>query len=713
MKNTRKDFLRKKLIAALAMLLVASIMTVSSTYAWFVMSTAPEVSNIQTQMGANGALEIALLDQSSWNNYALLDMGDIDESANADTGNANLTWGNLINLSDSRYGLSKIVLNPARLNLQPDGGAGTYKVNETLLKTPIYNEDGRVVGLNSTAAVAYIHQDGSFSTEGHGVRAIGVAADMSPFQLAMNEAVSQISAKASAARTAASNALQNNGSSLADIVVQNALNGKTTGYTKTDITNIRKLAVDMQAALVPIEEAMRLIFAGFLATQAANIDPANYASALANVRNPETTIRSLYGTHSTISNVISGMESYVTKLETDQTNVQNAIRACNEKINGTDESFDWDEITAIIAPLVDYTKMTMGGKSLTELKDSLKNPDGSINYDAAFALIRGGGMTITVPTGSGLLSDIADFAGDYSAKVMVNNIQVGSLGSINAEVGMTTATTSNPIHLTDSRTKLRSATLATAAGNSAITDYYGYAIDLAFRTNAETSNLLLQTESAQRIYSDSTNQATQGGGSYMSFRTEAGLSAAKMVKLLSGVRVVFMDKDQKVLAVGALDCTLGKNVYAELSDEEKIETGKFWYLDGLNTYQYSDLITDDEYRGLEEESAVVFNKDTGEVTAKLYLYNFYMPMSTVNTDQRTGAMALDGKKETAVITPLTQDEVQVITTIVYLDGSVVNNSMVAADSSQSMVGTLNLQFASDADLIPAENSTLRNGDDGE
>ena len=75
-----KSYLKHKLISATAMLLISAIMMVSSSYAWYVLSTAPEVSNIKTQVGANGALEIALLNEDSWGNLDLLDMGDIDES---------------------------------------------------------------------------------------------------------------------------------------------------------------------------------------------------------------------------------------------------------------------------------------------------------------------------------------------------------------------------------------------------------------------------------------------------------------------------------------------------------------------------------------------------------------------------------------------------------------------------------------------------------
>ena len=50
----------QKLMGAIAMLLVASIMMSATSYAWFVLSTAPEVTDLTTTAGANGALEIAI-----------------------------------------------------------------------------------------------------------------------------------------------------------------------------------------------------------------------------------------------------------------------------------------------------------------------------------------------------------------------------------------------------------------------------------------------------------------------------------------------------------------------------------------------------------------------------------------------------------------------------------------------------------------------------
>jgi hypothetical protein len=134
--------IRHKLSAAVCMLLVSSIMLVSSTYAWFTLSTAPEVRGITTNVGANGNLEMALLNKDS---YISTDedlgiqsrIGDSSEVVG--TVKANETWGNLVDLSDTSYGLSQITLTPARLNLDTSGD--TYYVRTAMLLAPSYGSD--------------------------------------------------------------------------------------------------------------------------------------------------------------------------------------------------------------------------------------------------------------------------------------------------------------------------------------------------------------------------------------------------------------------------------------------------------------------------------------------------------------------------------------------------------------------------------------------
>lgn len=715
-----RSYLKQKLISAAALLLLSSIMLVSSSYAWYVLSTAPEVSNIKTQVGANGALEIALLNEESWNDLSLLDMGDIDESLTdqdlASALTANLTWGNLVNLDDAAYGLANIILNPARLYIEQDGD--DYKVNSTMLKTPVYGEDGRVKGLDKDKAVAWTYANGTFSNpNGYGVRAVGTSASMSVFQLGMNAARSALVTYSSAARTAASNILQETGGGLAGIVVDYAVSGKTDGFTKDNIEKVLELAVGLQNSLVEIETALRQVFAGYITTTAAVADSVtseNYATKLAEINDPEVTLDTLLTTYPGIAVVVPNISAYIAKYSGDKTNVENAITSCQAMLDGEATSFAWDQLAEIIYPLVDTDSMQVNGKDITTLKNELIGPGGEIDVQGALALLQGGGLTISVPTGSGILSNIADFAGDYKATVPVT-VTTDFTGTVSMDVLMTTVATA-PSHLTAAGNALKAATVAEASGSNSITDYYGYAIDLAFRTNAVESNLLLQTEGVNRIYDgDTQNPTLQGGGSYMSFSTSAGLSATKMVKLMRGIRVVLaepqVDGTMKILAIAALDCTLGKDVYTELDDATKTDTGMFAYLDGsAGAYQNSDLIDANTYNALPDTSNVVFDPITGKVTAKLYIYDFEMTKSTTSTEDEikyTGGLTLKGKVADGVITALTQDVVQRLTALVYLDGSVVNNSTVAANSMHSMTGTLNLQFSSSAELLPADNTQLR------
>ena len=139
------------------------------------------------------------------------------------------------------------------------------------------------------------------------------------------------------------------------------------------------------------------------------------------------------------------------------------------------------------------------------------------------------------------------------------------------------------------------------------------------------------------------------------------------------------------------------------------------YLIGtIGGYQPSDLISQAEYNALPEEAALTIDPETGEIKALLYLHEFSMTLSTAEHDTEgphyTGGTTIGVRKGSQAITSLPQDIPVRISALVYLDGSYVTNAMVAANATQSMTGTLNLQFASDAELIPAEVTKLRQGD---
>lgn len=816
--------MRKKLFSAAAMLLVASIMLVSTSYAWLVLSAAPEITGISTQVGANGALEIALLNTESYNDLTKVVDADIDESlegAAPAVTSSNLQWGNLIGLGDASYGLDQIVLNPGRLYIEPFGEG--YQINQMLMKTPIYNEDGRIVGLEKTKTVTGVFADDKFNAgDGqYGVRAIGLAANMSEAQLGINAARATLSTNMATAKTTASNILNQQGNALGNVAIGVAL-GNATGFAKEDVESLKLLGEGLQSALDKIDTAVRQVFLGYLYTTELTGD--DFTAAKTEIENKTTTLTDLGTKYPTVLALLPSIRYGETQgnilalLEHDKSLVKTAIDDCDAKLAGTQETFSESEIIALMNPLVDYNQMTMGGYTVPELKEMVANDQ----MDELMSIVMNGGLKVSVPSGSGILSDIADFAGNYTAEVTVKNVSAAGITLETATATMATATVVNPVYLTGCSNAMRnfSASEGDGTGGSVITDYYGYAIDLAFRTNATgnnedgTSNLLLQTESAQRVYDESNNEATQGGGSYMSFKSDVGLSATKMTKLMSGIRVVFMDQTRQVLAIAALDTQLSKkdyatgattytvassvtvdeaavtpsaetcsnyvaeitkaeyNALADTTVADEANAGK--YVLGKDAYtakdgasipegkyavlrydnpQNSDYITEAEYRALPDgltkedysvlangteeayaalldaagaptettiskssyealpETATVTVAADGTVKAKLYLYDFTMPKSTVNTDKETGAIALGNKRTSAAITSLEENVAKQVTAMVYLDGSIVNNSMVAANSSYSMTGTMNLQFASSAELVPMHNQELFDGED--
>ena len=726
LKGMSRGALRAKLLSTVAMLLVASTLLVTSSYAWFVMSTAPEVTGIDTQVGANGALEIALLNKESWDDLSKLDMGDIDETAADPLRGNNLTWGNLVDLGDRSYGLSQIILQPARLNIQKGGtdeaGTQQYTVAQTILKTPVYSEDGRIQKIDKTSAVSYVYDGSKFAAAGYGVRAIGTCADISAFQAGMNTAKTLLSDSMSKAKEEASKALRDNGAALASIVVAHALDDKNDGFTAEDIAAVRALAVGMQTALDYLESALRQVFAGYIATELSGItDTSEYEAAVAAINAPGATLASLLNTYPDIKkNMVSEIESYITILTGDQAKVEKAITDCDS----TTAPCSWNTIAAIVSPLVNTDAMTIGGKTIDEVKAEVITPDG-IDLGKAMALVSGG-VKIGVPSGSGILSDIADYAGNYASVVTLKDFSAKGHNLGDVPVTITTITDKNPVYLNVCSSAMRSAVVTIGDGNSSMTDFYGYALDLAFRTNAADSQLLLQTEPENRVYEgDKQNDALQGAGSYMSFVTGTGISANKMVRLMSGIRVALLDATQNVLGIATLDCNLGKDIYAPLTDEIKNGrsdldyTGMAYYLNASKGgMQQSDLITESEYNALPDKSAVEYDAATGEMKAKLYMHSFSLTVSNAHTEEEitanggdfyTGGITIGAKVADNAITKLVQDRAERITAVVYIDGSVVTNATVAANAQYSMTGTLNLQFSSDAELMPAQNAALQMG----
>lgn len=173
--------IRSKLMAAASMLMVGVIMMVSSTYAWFTLSTAPEVKNISTTVAGNGSLEIALMPTDGL--LSKITAGAVGDGATVVV--KNTKWGNQIILSEDTatgdyYGLNSISLNPASLNYKKtDGDTEAKFVADKPLAIAKYGSDGRIAELSADNIGVKGKAENSklFNTGDYGVRAIGELTD--------------------------------------------------------------------------------------------------------------------------------------------------------------------------------------------------------------------------------------------------------------------------------------------------------------------------------------------------------------------------------------------------------------------------------------------------------------------------------------------------------------------------------------------------------
>lgn len=537
MKTNKETYgIKKKLTAAGAMLLVAAIMMVSTTYAWFTLSTAPEVKGISTTVGANGNLEIALAPADLSTQIQSGTSDSMEVNAGGITA-ANLTWGNLIDLSDESYGLGEIKLMPAKLN-ETAGNVGA-----SILETPTYGYDGRVKTLEkNTVTGVYDGTKFAANTEAsskYGVRAIGTSNDVTAQQTALINAKSAISSSLAAAKQGAVAALNANGSKLGSIAISKALSGSDS-YSPENVAAIGATKTALAKVAENIETAAKNVLVAIAASgdNGVAVEANSFSwddQGVVTCTDTEYTLPTTYPTE--VTNLLKASSALTSKVAT-----VNPPAALAEGA----ESYTWADIKDSLGALFDTDGVTV---------NNIK-PDSSKQDEIIDAVVANGmKIEIAFTTGSGVFADIADFVGAYSAAINVVGIKYGSLNLQNglpAEMQITT--TVNPTY--GAAMNAAVVTLAATAGaeEPTVTDTYGYALDFFFRTNATNSKLLLQTDAKQRIYgTDSENPETAGAGSTLTFETKEGFGEEAVVNLMKNIRVVFVDVNSKILAKAKLD----------------------------------------------------------------------------------------------------------------------------------------------------------------
>jgi len=720
----RRQDIKTKLMAAIAMLLVSSIMMVSSTYAWFTLSTAPEVTGINTQVGANGNLEMALMPMNGWGTEGFGITSSVGNSEITENYKKNITWGNLVNLDDDFYGLEQITLYPAKLALDEND---TSKIAGWWLETPSYGADGRVAALEKNATTSAFDSTagkqnfsgGKMELDGTeynlatamGVRAVGNASGMSDREIALRNARSAAANAMSGAKVAASSSLNANGVALANIAIKHGTDSAAK-HSQAEVTALlgivnALIGTDGNSGIIgTIESAYLNYIIAYAASSESRLSDEQYAAFQGTIAG-----KSLSEVVDLIEDGIDGWTagnslptefgSKISDLAATKKNVVDAKAALEAlRVDGTDindetNTIEWSAISAPLYKLCNTNALKINDKyDVSNIKQDISGVMSSYANE---------GLNISIASGGGVYADIADHCGNYDAAIVIDRItynpsgaEGGGISVDNVKASMKTKSTVTTAHLAALGSYAAELSAPEAGENTEkpITDTYGYIIDLAFRTNAAESNLLLQTDATGRIYGTEGSEETMGHGSTMTFTTTAvGFTADQMKGLMGCINLVFFDPadSNKVLATAKLDVanatvtggnTVTANLYLYEYAEESYETA--------TTFESGKT-----YYTLEEG---VYTEATG-ITE-------FAENTTYYTKVAAGYQKLTG--DNAVITALNQGVAKAVSVLVYLDGETITNADVAATAAMSMTGTLNLQFASSATLVPMEYTPLMN-----
>lgn len=751
--SKRERDIKSKLMAAISMLLVSSIMMVSTTYAWFTLSTAPEVTGISTSVGANGNLEMALLPENGLNaekDYGITtNVGD----STAAIGVRNTTWGNLVDLGSTElakdtYGLHKITLYPSALNVstwEDEAKLNPKQIADTMLKTPAYGADGRVSALKEdTITSLYVTASENFPQKaGTGVRAIGTAAGMTDRQLAYRNARSAASTAMAQAKDKASQSLNNNGKALGNIAVAKAMG--TTAYKQADVAALKAIVNDLlgeegkTGVLQYIEDAYKsyIIATGASASAQGAMDDTEF-KAFSSAISGCATIEEVQTKLATYSITLpSNISTYMSELAATKATVKSAQTQLNAL---TGETITWADLSTPLNKLADMNAMTVNGYTVDQL--AATEADGSrpgLNQLIG-DVTSGRGIIVTMSSGGGVYADIADHCGNYTANVTLEDITYNGIGPLSMQATMETQSTKNYLTLISTVVTGFGAPTGGTGQTMPVTDFYGYIIDLAFRTNAAESNLLLQTTPVDRIYTNNTDVTaeTMGGGSTMTFTaTNAGFTQDQMLELMDAIDIIFMDPASgNVMATAKLD----KAGATKSGDGASVTASIYLYEKKASVTTYEEVPADASgnrpgathvqvptYRKAENSDSTESIKYIADASAPngfreavageapthvLGEPTYRTPNSDETATHKSttvgGGAELIKDTAKAVIAPLTQNVAKAVSALVYLDGENITNADVAANASTSMTGTLNLQFASSANLVPMNYTPLMN-----
>lgn len=682
--------MKSKLMATISMLLVSALVLTNVTYAWFVLSTAPEVSGVATTSGSNGALEIALqsTDSSSGtpqkNTNITNGVGDSSALATQSVTDANKTWGNIVDLTEG-YGLEGITLYPARLNIDK---ATNYVNIASYLAVPQYGTDGRVSALKDVDKTHYVETAGVGAFEGgtnYGVNVLGFVNEMGDLEAetvtsyftretVRLESVNKVKMLRNSLRDELEETVESNSAGLVSLMFK-TLNPLGSEWTELEIQTVKNLVAKLDAIVTKSAESLRWALLAYAVSDVEHYTPNVQAEllALGDIYRDFLTME----LSTTDENKPSIMGIAEANGYTELAKAVDTLEKVQVKMKSAKDYLEADNIPFAGLELVsaEHTYLMCGTKDSPErVDDGIEKNFSESRFEDVLAFFGAEEMA-----DSGLFPAMASIMGDYSAEIVAyvdENNNFYNEYPQNAEFAtkliyhmQTTSKHGNDpmaenyasvsVQMYDENTNVgvlkdvhTAADAREAEGEIPMSTIrsdvtaYGYSVDLAFRAS-ESGDLVLQQKASSRVvypYEDPqlANKNLQGGGSTMSFEIYGDMTSEQVERLVKQIYIVLMNTD----------------------------TGEIYA-----------VATADQVEVVLEQ-----------VTAALTLYEID---ESAMDDAGDGILRLDEDPiKNNLITRLVKDQPTYITAVVYLNGDTVSSSDVAT-RGLSLVGSINMQFALD------------------
>lgn len=729
--------LRERVIAVALLFAMSTSMLATASYAWITLSRAPEVSGMSTTVAANGNLEIALAQGMVKDGKIEPEESAVGDSSSSDRENwgiseANATWGNLVNLSDPKYGLDKIALRPALLS--------SYGLDRAPLHGATYGLDGRVIDTVEQ------YEYSSLKDIGGGDYQLTAGEDVQYGVRAVSSMITEntVGAKRLKEFESVTNAHYGRAIARYQELVSDGKNGNVTPtvfYDKTAVAALQgmvstfaqdkvddgnssyanyvwylhQMMIELRAIMQDHESLGLLELANWQAyIKNGNLNDKTFSSfdqvvqayndgTLANDHKVTlTTLKAYLDDLQTLNECISGM--------------QEMADSCHP-VTGTFPDIKWKAIEPYINKMVDLSTATMETDSMKETRVY------SIGMSTATSLLNEKNARIRIY--DGVIKNFEDRTGArMNAAVTVTVTYI-----MTVNVGGRVFTTSTSTNYAKDVTHALGLDNSGASGQKYAKDTYGMALDFWVRTNAPSSVLVLEGTTLYEyqnvtfedenknvitvyelsrtvdenlevydIYQNPDDGKWYHYGSKSEVDSEllnSGTKAVKQEKKVTGYRGenrIWEDWE-----------TLLDNGYiAEDATTQGAGSCFIFYADNpaeqakLMEMMHAFTITFIDISGTELATAVLDTENAyinqGKITAPLVV------TEGVTYTDNTGASYTG-------IMELTQNQATWLTAIVYLNGTMLQNDNVLATSN--IVGQLNLQFGNNATLDVREDENLQ------